>query len=87
MLPHSLCHVSACTLTTGCPLADAVVGISIGILIALFIFQRVGTSKIGFAFSPIVIYWFVLNGGCGIFNIARYYPGIFKVPRCSEHFT
>ena len=60
-------------------LADAVIGISMAILILLFIFQRVGTSKVGFTFSPIVVYWYLLNGGCGIFNIARYYPGIFKV--------
>ena len=57
------------------------VGISCAILILLFIFQRVGTSKVGFTFSPIVIAWYVLNGGCGIFNIARYYPGVFKVSR------
>ena len=61
--------------------ADAVIGISIAILILLFIFQRVGTSKVGFTFSPIVVYWYVLNGGCGIYNIVRYCPGVFKVRR------
>ena len=75
-IPHACC-------------ADAVIGISIAILILLFIFQRVGTSKIGFTFSPIVVYWYVLNGGCGIFNIVRYYPGVFKVrrPTACPYFT
>lgn len=49
----------------------AVAGISCAILLALFSIQRFGTSRIATAFSPVLIAWFTVNAGVGIFNIAR----------------
>jgi hypothetical protein len=37
--------------------AGDIVGISIGILVVLFFFQHIGTKKIGFLFSPIILIW------------------------------
>ncbi|KAE8726008.1 Potassium transporter 5 [Hibiscus syriacus] len=37
---------------------DAVVGISVAILIILFCVQRFGTDKVGYSFAPIVCLWF-----------------------------
>ncbi|OVA09301.1 potassium transporter [Macleaya cordata] len=56
-----------------------VVMLSAAILVILFIFQRFGTSKVSKSFSPIMIMWFVSNACIGIYNIATYYPSIFKV--------
>lgn len=36
---------------------DDIIGISCGILVALFLIQRNGTSKIGFLFSPVACVW------------------------------
>ncbi len=55
--------------------AGAIVGISCAILILLFVFQRVGTSKVGFTFAPIVLIWFVANVMINLYNIIIYYPG------------
>ncbi len=83
--PAVLCMGRSSAHTQMPAFADAVIGISIAILILLFVFQRLGTSKVGFTFSPIVVYWYVLNGGCGIYNIVRYCPGVFKVRRPTRH--
>lgn len=55
-----------------------VVFLSFVILLALFLFQRFGTSKVSFLFSPIMIIWFVTNIMIGLYNIVKYYPGAFK---------
>lgn len=57
--------------------ASAVVGISCGILVVLFMVQPFGTKKIATLFSPIVLVWLALNGVCGIINIAAH-PAIFR---------
>ncbi|GLU15672.1 hypothetical protein SLE2022_321440 [Rubroshorea leprosula] len=44
---------------------DAVVGISVAILIGLFLFQRFGTDKVGFSFAPIISVWFAFLTGIG----------------------
>ena len=36
---------------------DAVVGVSIGIIVILFCVQSCGTGRVGPSFSPIVILW------------------------------
>jgi len=48
----------------------AIVGISIGILVLLFLVQPFGTSKLGTTFAPIVIIWLLFNLCCGIYNLA-----------------
>ncbi len=51
--------------------ADAIAGISCAVLLALFSVQRYGTGRIGTAFSPVLILWFITNAAIGIYNIAR----------------
>lgn len=48
-----------------------VLPISLVMLTALFAFQRFGTSKVGKAFGPIMIAWFVVIAGFGLSNIAQ----------------
>jgi KUP system potassium uptake protein len=51
---------------------STIVGASCAILIALFLIQPFGTSKVGTAFAPIVIIWLLFNLCCGIYNLALY---------------
>lgn len=53
-------------------LADAVVLVSIVILVALFSIQRFGTSKVGFMFAPALALWFFSLGSIGLYNIIAY---------------
>ncbi len=48
-----------------------VVPISLVILIMLFAVQRFGTAKVGKAFGPIMITWFVVIAAFGVYNIAQ----------------
>ena len=43
--------------------------ISIGILIALFAFQKFGTAMVGKFFGPIIVIWFVTLGAVGLTHI------------------
>jgi len=58
--------------------AGVVVLMSFFILLLLFLFQKLGTSKVSFMFSPIMIAWFVTSIMIGQYNIVKYYPGAFK---------
>ncbi|XP_059657179.1 potassium transporter 11-like [Cornus florida] len=51
---------------------DVVVLVAVGILVGLFSMQHYGTDKVGWLFAPIVLLWFLLIGGIGIFNIWKY---------------
>ncbi|XP_021678668.2 potassium transporter 5 isoform X2 [Hevea brasiliensis] len=51
---------------------DAVVGISIAILVVLFCAQQFGTDKVGFSFAPIILLWFSFIGGIGLYNLFKY---------------
>ncbi|KAK7285682.1 hypothetical protein RJT34_20460 [Clitoria ternatea] len=51
---------------------DAVVGITIAILIVLFSVQRFGTDKVGFTFAPIILVWFSFIGGIGLYNLFKH---------------
>ncbi|KAK9792666.1 hypothetical protein WJX73_004356 [Symbiochloris irregularis] len=55
-----------------------VVGVSCAIIILIFSAQKLGTSKLGVAFAPILLLWFLFNLIINIYNIATYQPGIFK---------
>ncbi|TKY52538.1 Potassium transporter 5 [Spatholobus suberectus] len=55
-----------------------IVGISIGILICLFMVQRFGTDKVGYSFAPIICVWFTFIGGIGLYNLIKYDPTIVK---------
>ena len=43
--------------------------ISIGILIALFAFQKFGTAMVGKFFGPIIVIWFITLGAVGLMHI------------------
>lgn len=58
--------------------ADHVVFMSAVLLIVLFAFQHCGTSKVSFAFSPIMLLWFATNTSIGIYNIIKYNPSILR---------
>jgi len=49
--------------------------LAVGILLLLFAVQPLGTAKIGRAFGPIMLVWFVTIAGLGVLNIIRY-PGV-----------
>lgn len=49
---------------------SAIVGISCTILVALFLIQPLGTTKVGTAFAPIVVIWLLFNLCSGIYNLA-----------------
>jgi KUP system potassium uptake protein len=54
-----------------------VMGLVLGILVLLFIFQRFGTMVVGWSFGPIMFLWFLMLGALG-FNQIIHYPEIFK---------
>ena len=54
-----------------------VMGLVLGIIILLFIFQRFGTKIVGGSFGPIMFLWFTMLGLLGINQIVHY-PEIFK---------
>src|SRR6202046_5729813 len=45
------------------------------ILLGLFAAQRFGTEKIGRAFGPVMLLWFVVIAALGVVSIARH-PGV-----------
>lgn len=49
---------------------------SCAILILLFVFQRLGTSKLGHLFAPVILLWFFANFCIGIYNIVIWHPGM-----------
>jgi KUP system potassium uptake protein len=48
-----------------------VVPLTLAVLVALYLFQRKGTSGIGKWFGPIVLIWFVTLASMGVINIIR----------------
>lgn len=55
-----------------CDDADAVMWISIVILVVLFSVQRFGTDKVGYAFAPAVCLWFSFISGIGLYNLVKH---------------
>ncbi|KAK9434293.1 potassium transporter [Lipomyces doorenjongii] len=58
-------------------LNDAVLPISCGVLILLFLSQRFGSGKLSNIFAPIVLLWLIAIAIVGIINITKY-PAVFK---------
>jgi KUP system potassium uptake protein len=54
-----------------------IVPVTIGILVALFYFQKRGTGGIGAVFGPLMIIWFLMIGGAGLTKVIVS-PMIFK---------
>jgi len=48
-----------------------VIPVTVGILIALFLFQRRGTSGVGAVFGPVTLLWFGVIAALGLAQIAR----------------
>ncbi|XP_017702526.2 potassium transporter 26-like [Phoenix dactylifera] len=57
---------------------DIVVILSVVILLILFLFQRYGTSKVSFSFSPMMLLWFGFTASIGVYNIIKFYPSVLK---------
>ncbi|PRQ30055.1 putative potassium transporter [Rosa chinensis] len=57
---------------------EMVVLFAVAILVLLFIMQQYGTGKVWWLFAPIVLFWLLLIGGIGIFNIKKYDSSILK---------
>jgi KUP system potassium uptake protein len=57
---------------------STVVGITCGILIALFLIQPLGTTKIAGLFAPVVIIWLGFNAAFGIYNLIQYDHSVLK---------
>jgi len=55
---------------------NLVVGIVLGIILALFIFQRFGTKVVGGAFGPVMVLWFSMLAVLGAMQVVQY-PAIF----------
>ncbi|GAB2234294.1 hypothetical protein Droror1_Dr00003541 [Drosera rotundifolia] len=51
---------------------EVVVIVAAVILVGLFSMQHYGTDKVGWLFAPIVMLWFLLIGGIGVYNICKY---------------
>ncbi|KAK4254665.1 hypothetical protein QN277_010014 [Acacia crassicarpa] len=58
--------------------SNIVVLVAVVILVALFSMQHYGTDKVGWLFAPVVLLWFLLIGGIGIFNIWKYGSTVLK---------
>ena len=58
--------------------ADVVVLVAVVILVGLFSLQHYGTDKVGWLFAPIVLLWFLMIGGIGIYNIWKYDSSVLK---------
>lgn len=52
-------------------LAEYIIPISMGILVALFSLQRFGTAAVGKLFGPIIMIWFTVLGTVGIYHIIQ----------------
>ena len=59
------------------PGSDIVLGIVIGIILLLFLFQQFGTKVVGAAFGPVMLVWFLMIGIIGSMQIVHY-PSVFK---------
>jgi KUP system potassium uptake protein len=52
-------------------LEEAVIPVTVAILVALFAIQRLGTSVVGLIFGPITLLWFVTIAGLGLCSLLR----------------
>ncbi|XP_022727086.1 potassium transporter 11-like [Durio zibethinus] len=58
--------------------SGVVVVVAVVILVCLFIMQHYGTDRVSYLFAPIVLLWFLVIGGIGIFNIWKYDSSVLK---------
>ncbi|XWS67405.1 hypothetical protein CRYUN_Cryun04dG0003900 [Craigia yunnanensis] len=55
-----------------------VVVVAVVILVGLFCMQHYGTDRVSWLFAPVVLLWFLVIGGIGIFNIWKYDSSVLK---------
>ncbi|CAM5319934.1 Low affinity potassium transport system protein kup [Tsukamurella paurometabola] len=55
----------------------AIVPIAVVIITGLFLAQRFGTASVGRVFGPVMIIWFTVIGGLGVWGISRE-PGVLR---------
>jgi KUP system potassium uptake protein len=58
-------------------LEHLILPITVTIIVALFLFQRLGTGVVGRLFGPVMAVWFISIGACGVNGIADH-PEILK---------
>ena len=49
-----------------------VLPVSVGVLIALFVFQRYGTATVGALFGPVTVAWFLALAAVGVYGIVQH---------------
>lgn len=52
--------------------------VAVIILVGLFSLQHYGTDRVGWLFAPVVLLWFLLVGGIGIYNIWKYDSSVLR---------
>lgn len=52
--------------------------VAVFILVGLFCLQHHGPDKVGWLFAPVVLLWFILIGGVGLFNILKHDPTVLR---------
>lgn len=65
---------------------SVVIGTTCGILVLLFAIQPFGTTKIGVAFAPVIIFWLGMIGAFGIYNLVHYEWQVLKAFNPAEGF-
>jgi KUP system potassium uptake protein len=65
------------------PGSHLILGLVIGIMVALFFFQQFGTKVVGSAFGPVMLLWFIMIGVLGTLQVVHY-PTIFKA--CNPYY-
>lgn len=58
-------------------LSPAVVPITMGILVLLFLVQGRGTARVAAVFGPVMVMWFVVLAGLGLYQIVEH-PSVFR---------
>ncbi|KAL8231740.1 hypothetical protein R6Q57_001518 [Mikania cordata] len=53
-------------------ISEFIVVVAVFILVGLFCLQHHGPDKVGWLFAPVVLLWFILIGGVGVFNILKH---------------
>jgi len=53
------------------PGSHLIMGLVIGIMVALFFFQQFGTKVVGSAFGPVMLLWFLMIGSLGLLQVMR----------------
>ncbi|XP_048141123.1 potassium transporter 10-like isoform X3 [Rhodamnia argentea] len=58
--------------------SKVVVVVAVLVLVCFFSMQHYGTDRVSWLFAPIVLLWFLLIGGIGIYNIWKYDKGVLR---------